>query len=441
MKIAILGYGTQGQSAYEYWRKGNDITICDATVIESPGNVELISGPDYLKNLDQYDLIVRSPSIHPRDIVAANDETISQKVTTVTNEFMRVCPSKNVIGVTGTKGKGTTSTLITKMLEAAGKKVHLGGNIGIPPLELLKNDIQPDDWVVLELANFQLIDLQYSPHIAVGVMVVPEHLNWHADFDEYVASKQNLFKYQTVHDLAVYNRNNVHSEQLASVSPAPKLSYEVPSPGADPRELSGAYVKDDVVFVNNTKVCTTSEPALLGRHNLENICAACLAVWDIVEGDITALREVITTFSGLEHRLEFVRELNGVRYYDDSFGTTPETSIVAMQAFQGPKVMILGGSDKGVPFDDLAQVAATSNVKHAIVIGDVADNIVQALHNAGFESITTGLRTMRDIVVAAQQQATPGDTVLLSTGTASFGLFNDYKDRGDQFKHAVQALV
>ncbi|MCA9344928.1 UDP-N-acetylmuramoyl-L-alanine--D-glutamate ligase, partial [Candidatus Saccharibacteria bacterium] len=158
MKIAILGYGSQGKSAYNYWQKGNDITICDSNPdIQLPSRVEYQLGPDYLENLERYDLIIRSPSIHPREIVAANNDRITRKITTVTEEFFRNCPAK-IIGVTGTKGKGTTSTLITKILETAGKTVHLGGNIGIPPLDMLKNEIKSTDIVVLELANFQLID-------------------------------------------------------------------------------------------------------------------------------------------------------------------------------------------------------------------------------------------------------------------------------------------
>src|SRR5512146_2216057 len=152
MKIAILGFGMQGRAAYEYWRDGNEITVCDENEgIVLPEGVRGKLGPDYLKGLDEFDLIVRSPSVHPKDIVAANSPAALAKVTTVTNEFFKVCPSRNIVGVTGTKGKGTTSTLIAKMLEADGKRVHLGGNIGTPPLDLLKNGIDTGDWVVLEL--------------------------------------------------------------------------------------------------------------------------------------------------------------------------------------------------------------------------------------------------------------------------------------------------
>ncbi|NDC22469.1 hypothetical protein EBZ57_03840, partial [bacterium] len=195
MNVAVLGYGKQGHSAQEYWGKqGHDITICDQNPdIQLPEGTKSQLGDDWNKNLDQYDLIIRSPFVHPREITKYSSPEILQKVTTVTDEFLKVCPTKNVIGITGTKGKGTTSTLVAKMLEADGKKVHLGGNIGIPPLDMLKSAIKRDDWVVLELANFQTMDLKHSPHIGVCLMVVPEHLDWHTNDTEYYSAKKQMF--------------------------------------------------------------------------------------------------------------------------------------------------------------------------------------------------------------------------------------------------------
>jgi UDP-N-acetylmuramoylalanine--D-glutamate ligase len=447
MKIAILGYASQGIAALEYWGTDhNQLTVHDSRAdLVLPDGVIGVLGPDYLKDLDQYDLIVRAaPSIHPSEIVAANSDApqILDKVTTVTNEFFKVCPTKNIIGVTGTKGKGTTSTLITRLLEAAGKTVHLGGNIGIPPLDMLKAGIQADDWVVLELANFQLIDLEHSPTIAVCVMVAPEHLNWHADMDEYVIAKQQLFAHQTVHDTAVHNRSNAYSQQVASVSAAGnQLSYEVPGPDAPPQKTTGAYVRGDSIFVNDVEVCKTSDVALLGRHNLENVCAAVLTVWELIGKDPAIIKKVVTSFTGLEHRLELVADVKGVKYYDDSFGTTPETAIVAMQAFTQPKVIILGGASKDAEFETLAQVVASHNVRAAILIGDTAPLIKQALQTVGYSHVLDGGKDMTSIVNVAANQAQPGDVVLLSTACASFGLFNDYKDRGQQFRAVVTALA
>lgn len=433
MKIAILGFGDQGKSAYEYWsQQGHDITIRDSrTDIPVPSGIQARLGEDYLHDLDGFDLVVRAaPSIHPRDIVAANTPEVLQKVTTNTNEFLRVCPSKNVIGVTGSKGKGTTSSLIAKMLEAAGLHAHLGGNIGIPPLDMLKNDIAPTDWVVLELANFQLIDIHYSPHIGICLMMVPEHMNWHKDMDEYVTAKSQLFKNQMEDDIAIYFANNEYSKRVVAPGNGRKLPYFA-APGAE--------VINGNITIGGQTICATHELKLLGEHNWQNACAAVTAVWQVTQ-DIGAIRSVLTTFSGLEHRLEFVREFDGVKYFNDSYGTTPETAIVAVQAFREPKVVILGGSDKGAQFNELAKVVASTNVRAVILIGDTAPQIEKALRENDFTAITPGSTTMPEIVAAAKNAAQPGDIVLLSTGCASFGLFANYKDRGNQFKQVVQQL-
>lgn len=432
MKVAILGFADQGRAAYEYWKSDNDITICDSREdIELPSGVESQLGKNFLDNLERFELIIRgAPSIHPISIIDANSPAIMGKVTTVTNEFFRVCPTKNIIGITGTKGKGTTSTLIAKILEAARKKVHLGGNIGTPPLDMLKASIKSEDWVVLELANFQLIDIRYSPHIAVCLMVVPEHLDWHSDINEYLAAKQQLFAHQSADDLAIYYAKSRNSRLIASTSPGVKIPY---------MKAPGATVNDDLIIIDGQTVCHTSELKLLGRHNWQNVCAAITAVWVITQ-DIEAMRSVLTSFSGLEHRLEFVLESNDVEYYDDSFGTTPETAIVAIQAFDRPKVVILGGSDKGAGFEKLAQTVKDGNVREVLTIGKTGPVIGQALLHHGFQNISEGGRTMSEIVANASRLAQPGDVVLLSTACASFDMFENYKDRGEQFRQAVQAL-
>jgi UDP-N-acetylmuramoylalanine--D-glutamate ligase len=232
------------------------------------------------------------------------------------------------------------------------------------------------------------------------------------------------------------------SKQLVSVSPATtKIGYEVPAVGVAPGHKEGAYVDNETVYFAAMPICKVSEVGLLGRHNLENICAAISAVWSIVNGNVEVIKKVITSFGGLEHRLEFVRELAGVKYYDDSFGTTPETTVVALKALSQPKIMILGGYDKGLPFDAMADEIVKDSVRHAILIGDTAPAIESLLKDLGFSAITDGLKDMNTIVTEAKRVAQPGDVVLLSTGCASYGLFKDYEERGEQFKQAVLKLV
>ncbi|HEX8763158.1 MAG TPA: UDP-N-acetylmuramoyl-L-alanine--D-glutamate ligase [Candidatus Saccharimonadales bacterium] len=430
MNVAIVGYEIEGQVSYHYWKKqGATITICDQDPDKKiPQGVPSQLGPDYLNGLDRFDLIVRTAGLNPHMIIKANPG-VEAKITTAINEFLRVCPTKNIIGVTGTKGKGTTSTLTAKMLEAAGHTVFLGGNIGLSPLEFLP-EITPDDWVVLELSSFQLYDLKHSPHIAACLMIVPEHLNWHSDMNDYVTAKSQLFAHQAPQDIAIYFADDETSHRIASASPGKKITYY-----AQP----GAYVADDHIVIDNQQICRVDELKMIGQHNWQNACAAATIAWQVTN-DIMPLRSVLTLFSGLEHRLEFVREVNNVTYYDDSFGTTPETAIVAIEAFKQPKVIILGGSDKGASFDELARKVNDSNVRHAITIGETAPAIEAALQHAGFEDFSRGGATMSDIVAAAQAQAKTGDIVLLSPACASFGLFTDYKDRGYQFKLAVGTL-
>lgn len=441
-KVAIVGFGVEGKSALPYWQsQGADVTVCDQNEkIEVPTGIKTQLGPDYLKDLDRFDVIVRTVGMHPKVILAKNPG-VKDKITTNLNEFFRVCPTKNIIGVTGTKGKGTTSTLITKMLQAAGKKAFLGGNYGIPAFTFLPQ-LDEDSWVVLELSSFMLYDIKYGPHIAVCVMMAPEHLDWHDNAEDYYNAKANLFAHQKPDDIAIYFAENTISHRIASHSPGDKIAYY-----AKP----GAYVHDNNIMIDETVLCRTDELKLLGKHNWQNACAAATAVWQAVRAP-GAIRQVLTTFTGLEHRLELVRELDGVKYYDDSFGTTPETCQVAIEAIEAPKILILGGSDKGAAFDELAKTIKSSNVRHVVLMGNTTNEkfptiswkVAEALQKQGFDAVTSlvkdGGPTIQEVVTAARQAAKRGDAVLLSTGCASFDMFKDYIDRGNQFKAAVHEL-
>ncbi len=448
MNIAILGYGIEGESAYKYWNKpGNTVTICDQNPLaNAPSGAQTKIGGDYLRDLEQYDIIVRSPGIHPNDIVQANPDhpEIAKKMTSVINEFLKVC-SVPVIGVTGTKGKGTTSSLIATILKTAGKTTHIGGNIGTPALDLLP-DIKKDDWVVLELSSFQLFDLQTSPKIAVCLMIVPEHLNWHPDMYEYIRSKEQLFIHQKPGDIAVYNVRNDYSEEIADASPGQKIPYDVPPEDGELIETEGAYVDGDHIKMRGVTACKVDDVLLRGRHNLENVCAAIAATWDVIGQDTKVIKKAVSSFPGLQHRQEVVGEHNGVWYVDDSFGTTPETAVVALQAFEQTKVLIVGGSDKGADFSELAHAIASSDIRHVVAIGDTGPKILaMAGVVAGKRKIPSTVLstdvTMTDIVAEATKHAKKGDVVLLSTGCASFGMFANYKERGEKFKAAFKALA
>jgi UDP-N-acetylmuramoylalanine--D-glutamate ligase len=430
MKIAIVGFDTEGRSSYDYFAaQGHEITVCDQNpAVEVPAGAGAALGDGYLNDLDRFDLVVRTAGIPPAKILADNPQ-VATKLTSQINEFFRASPTRNIIGVTGTKGKGTTSTLLTRMLEAAGKHVFLGGNIGVPPLSFMPK-LREDSWVVLELSSFQLSDLQYSPRIGICLMVVPEHLNWHADMDDYIAAKSRMFALQNESDIAISLAGNEISKTIASSGNGRQIPYFA---------APGAYVEAGSIRIDDQIICEITDLKLIGPHNLQNACAALTAAWQ-VGPDPKAYAKALKHFSGLEHRLELVRTVGGVQYYDDSFGTTPETAAVAVQSFKEPKIIILGGSDKGADFAVLAQAIKDNNVRRAIIIGATGPRIIAALETAGFTDMSLGGNSLESAVQMAHEAAQPGDVVLLSTACASFDMFKNYKDRGDQFKRLVKAL-
>lgn len=437
MNIVILGFGAQGKSSLTHWRElGASITVADSNrELDLPDDVTGKLGSEYLSNLDQYDLIVRAPIIHPRQIVEANPDSpdILNKVTSNTNEFFRTSKTKNIIGVTGTKGKGTTSTLITKMIEASGKKVHLIGNIGTPPLEVA-GQIQPDDWVVMELANFQLIDLKYSPHIAICVMVEPEHLDWHEDTEEYISAKQQLFIHQDESDIAIYYHDSELSEEVASASIGRLVPYYNPD---------GAYIKDDKeVWIENQKICDVKEIKLVGKHNWQNICASVTAFWQI-EKNLDAIRQILTTMPNLPFRIELVREFDGVAYYNDSFSTAPGSCIAAINAIESSKILIIGGHDRMLSLDKICQtiIKNAQSIRKVILIGASGARVAEELKSSGFDNfVITNSKDMVDIVKKAKELSSTGDSVVFSPGFPSFDMFKNFEDRGIKFNEAVNNL-
>lgn len=449
MKIAILGFGREGRAAYDYWNSPeNQITVCDASIMDVPAGVGTNFESDYLNNLHEYDLVVRSPIIRPSDIRDNNTDhpEVMERVTSGTNEFFRVCPSKNIIGITGSKGKGTTSTLIAKFLAATGHRVHLGGNIGTAALELLKNDIKPEDWVILELSSFQLVDIQHSPGVAVCLMITPEHLDWHGDMYEYIKAKQQMFAHQLPENTVVFNARNVYSEEIADVSRANRIPYDVPPEHEGPETTTGAYVKGLHIYYRGKKVCDVEDVALLGWHNLENVCAAIAATWDVMVATTQKpqeiIKKVVRAFAGLPHRIEIVKQVNGVWFINDSFASNPGATQAAIKAVEHPQILIIGGYDRGLDLSELVDtIRSSERIKKVIIIGSTAERIVSAFRAVGFENFMVSKATdMQSIVAEAFALARKNDAVILSPAFPSFDMFKNFEDRGNQFKAAVQAL-
>ena len=414
MKIVIAGFGVEGQSNLRYFRDKfpeADFLVADERekVDNLPENAAYQTG---FSNLEDADLIVRSPSISPEKIKT------NGKIWSSTNEFFANCPA-TIIGVTGTKGKGTTCSFISSILCAAGKTVHLVGNIGVPALDILPK-IEENDIVVYELSSFQLWDLQKSPHVAVVLMIEPDHLNVHADFNDYLAAKANITKSQTADDYVVYNSQNEFSKVIANASLAQKKEY--------PSVLS-----DDII----------STIRLPGKHNIDNACAAIAAVKSILPNvSDDEIKKGLSEFTGLPHRLKFVAEKYGVKYYDDSISTTPGSAIAALKAFAEPKILILGGSDKGADYSELAKEIARQNVRLIIINGANADEIGEVLREEKIdcEIVQLNMAGMKEVAKLAKNKAQSGDVVILSPAAASFDMFKSYSDRGEQFVAAVEEL-
>lgn len=427
MKIAIAGYGIEGVENFEYWSKSpeNELTIVDenGTGAAIPEGVPSIVGPGSFKKLQDFDLVVRTASLPPRNIVT------NGKIWSATNEFFEKCPAP-IIGVTGSKGKGTTSSLIASILEAAGKKVWLVGNIGISSLSVL-DKVQPDDIVVYELSSFQLWDLQKSPHTAVVLFIEQEHLDVHLDMNEYVEAKAQIARHQTENDILVFKAENEYSAYIAKTSRAVKVGF--PS-------RQTAHVEDGWFYNGQRKLFPVTALTLPGAHNIDNATAAIDATWAYTQ-DETAIEQGIRNFKGLPHRLAFVRTVAEVSYYDDSIATTPGSAIASLKAFADkPKVLILGGSSKKSDFAELAHEISQHDVK-VLLIGDEAKRIadsLDAVHFAEYEIIENA--TAEIFTQRAAELAQPGGVVLLSPAAASFGLFKNYADRGEQFIAAVNAL-
>jgi UDP-N-acetylmuramoylalanine--D-glutamate ligase len=444
MNIVIAGYGIEGKSSASYFeRQGHVITIIDENevILDGDSSAHVQTGVDIFSQLDSLeltpDMVVRTAGLAPHKLKT------SARIWSATNEFFKQCPAP-IIGVTGSKGKGTTCSLIASILRAAGKNVHLVGNIGVPALDVLPS-IKPTDVVVYELSSFQLWDAEYSPHIAVILHIEPDHLDVHASFEEYLAAKSKIVAFQSRNDICLYHPTNKYSEHIAKSQP--QFATHAAKYGINQKDnanVETVYVKSGRFTTSSDHdICSVGELRIPGKHNIDNAAAAIAACLNF-DDEITnqAVVEGLNGFTGLPHRLKFVDEINGVQYYDDSIATTPGSAVAAVESFTQPKLLILGGSSKGADFDILAQAITDAKIRHILLIGAEAKRIALELdseHFTHYTIIDTSL-SMGDIVDYASQLTQPGDVVVLSPACASFGMFKNYSDRGDQFIAGVERL-
>jgi len=379
-------------------------------------NIKWRLGKNYDQDLNQFNIIFRSPGCPLFNPNLLKAKKAGVEVSSPMKLFFALCPTKNIIGVTGTKGKGTTACLIYHVLKKAGKHVWLGGNIGVAPFEFISK-IKKNNWLVLELSSFQLEDMTVSPKIAVITNFYKEHLapadpnnpNYHKTLAGYWRAKLNIVKWQRKSDFAVINR---------------KLKVKKPK------------IKSKIIYFTKSNLPSK----LIGEHNKENIAAAA-EVAKIVGVKQDIIKKAVASFNGLEHRLEYIKTIKGVRYYNDSFATTPESTITALKSFNQPIVLLAGGAEKKSDFQKLAK-EIKKRVKFVVLLkGDATFRLKKKLLKNGFAKNQMKLIcNIKDAVRVARKKADKGDVVLLSTACASFGMFKNYKERGELFKREVGRL-
>lgn len=457
-KIGVLGAGIEGMEMVRYLAAHgfSDVTLYDqnaAVNVELPSGVKTGYGPDYLNQAETCAVVFRSPGIDLKKLGGLLSKGV--QLTSATRYFLEHAPCKT-IGVTGTKGKGTTSTLIYLMLKEAGKDVYIGGNIGESPLKFL-DKLTPESVVVLELSSFQLQDADRSPNVAVLLGVTSDHLDYHNDQDEYWEAKSAIVKFQKPEDLSVMNIDYESTAYYEKLIRGQKILVSTLKAEGDGVHLSGPMIvnctppKEGQAGGTCEMICNSGKVALIGKHHLENVLPA-VAVARYFGVAIPQIQKVLTTFKGLPHRLEEVATVHDVKYYDDSISTTPETSIAAVRAFAQPVILIAGGSDKGADYTDWGlALQQANNLQCVILIGMMADKMEHALTSAQTTLTGRGMgrhypleivrcKTFEDAMKSAHDKAAPGDVVVLSPAAASFDMFKNYKDRGDHFKALANAM-
>ena len=450
-KVAIIGLGVSNIPLLDYFfQKKARVTVFDEREIEKIPN-ELIQklnnyefkyvfGKNCLKNLGSFNfnIILRSPSCLPTRKELEDASSNGALVTSEIELLMEMAPCK-IIGVTGSDGKTTTTSLINSILQKGGYKTYLGGNIGTPLFTKLE-EIKPQDILVLELSSFQLMGMQVSPNIAVITNITPNHLNIHKDYEEYINAKKNIFKYQGEDDTVILNYDNEITRNCKKEAKGKVIFF------SGKEKLDDGFIVDNKIIKEcddriRKHVLDCREVILRGEHNYENIATAFAATKDLVDIDVAV--EAVKEFKPVEHRLEFVREINDVKWYNDSVSSSPTRTIAGLNSFDEEIVLIAGGYDKNLDYTPIAK-PIVDKVKTLILIGQTSDKIFEAvkeeLEKENKELNIYMCNSLKETVELARKSAKPGQIVLFSPASASFDMFKNFADRGEQFKELVNEI-
>ena len=445
--IAVVGYGVSNAPLTDLLLEhGLDVTVCDkrseeqfetAAALKERG-AKLRLGDKYLDKLHE-DVIFRTPGLHPFTPELKSAAEGGSVLTSEMEAFFAVCPCRT-IAITGSDGKTTTSTLIATLLRESGHTVFLGGNIGMPLLNKVP-EMKPDDFAVLELSSFQLHSMKCKPNVAVITNISPNHLDVHPDLDDYVNAKKSIFLNQTEGDRLILNADDSYTPDFAAEANA-ALSYFSHSHSVE----SGCFTVDELIYSARHyevhEIMPTAGILIPGLHNVDNYMTAYAAT----EGFITdsVFRKVARTFPGVPHRIELVRERNGVKFYNDSIASSPTRTIAGLRCFNNVKpILIAGGHDKHVPFDDLG-TEIVNRVKTLYLTGETAERIKQTVLNTpGYNRLTLPIYVIddfRDAVISAAESAKDGDVVIMSPACSSFDKFKNFVERGNTFRGIVLGL-
>ncbi len=461
-RATIIGLAREGTALARFLaQRGVQVTVSDLKgpkeLAENMAALEglpirYVLGGHPPEILDGADVLFVSPGVPLEAPIVVEARRRGIPISSETRLFVELCPAP-IVGITGSSGKTTTVSLVGEMLKAEGLRTWVGGNIGQPLIGHLE-EIKPSDKVVMELSSFQLElfapgDWEIgnwewgiegiSPPIAAILNITPNHLDRHPSMEAYIEAKKNIVRYQRPEDVAVLGYDNPVSRAIADECPGEVLFFSRRT-----EVKRGAFLRDGEIVLrvgNEERVCSVDEIRLLGEHNVDNVLAAC-ALAAVAGASTSAMAQVAATFEGVEHRLELVRELNGVRYYNDSIATSPERVVAALKSFEAPIVLLAGGRDKHLPWDEFARWVRR-RVKHLVLFGEAAPLIEGAVRGYGegpYPLTLVRCADLEEAVAVAHRLAEPGDVVLLSPGGTSFDAFRDFAERGHRFKELVRKL-